>query len=67
MVSGIIIPMTARVEILMSSSGVRGGVFMVLLDLGHTRCLFSPEVVEMLGMRLRRLRQPMAFSSWMAP
>lgn len=61
MVSGTILPMTATVVILMSSSGVRG-TLTALLDSGCTRCLLSPQVVEKLGMRLRKLQRPMASS-----
>lgn len=56
MVSGITIPMTARVEILGSSSSVKG-ILMALW--GYTRYLVSPQVVAKLGMKLRK---PTAFS-----
>lgn len=49
MVSGTIIPVKARVEITVASSG-RKGLLAVLLDSG---C--SPGVVRKLGMRLREL------------
>lgn len=47
MVSGTIIPMTARVEIQVPSSGVRG-VFMALLDSRCTQCLISLRTVQKL-------------------
>lgn len=52
--------MMTRVEIVVSSLGVKG-VLMALLDLVYTRCVISSQVAEKLGIRLRKLRQPMAF------
>lgn len=52
--------MMARVEIVVSS-GLKG-VLMALFDSGCMRCVISPQVVEKLGKKLRKLRQPMAFS-----
>lgn len=45
MVSGIIIPMTARAEISVSSSAVKG-ILMALWDSGCIRYLVSPQVVK---------------------
>lgn len=61
MASGLIIPMTARVKVTIISLGSKG-TLIVLLDLGCTRCLVSPQVVEKLGLRLRKLKKPTAFS-----
>lgn len=64
-VSGPIIPMTVRIKIrikiTVASSG-SNGILMTLLDSGCTKFLISPQVVEKLGMRLRKLESPMAFS-----
>lgn len=52
--------MTARVEISVSSSAVKG-ILMALWDSGCIRNLVSPQVVEKLWMRLGKLRKPIAF------
>lgn len=57
MLNGPITPITARI----SSLGVKW-VLTALLDLGCIRFLVSPQEVEKLGMRLRKLRKPIAFS-----
>lgn len=61
MVSGPIIPMTARVKVMMASLGSKE-ILLALLDSGCTRFLVSPQLIEKLGMRLRKLKNPIAFS-----
>lgn len=51
-----IIPMTSQVEITMTL-GFKG-ILMALLDSACTRSLVNPQVVEKLGMRLRKLKRP---------
>lgn len=55
--------MTARVGIMVLSSGVRGTIT-ALLELGYTWCVVSPQVVEKLGLRLRKLSQSWSFPNW---
>lgn len=62
MVSGTITPLTAQGEVVVpSQSGARGGGFMALLYLGCTQCLISLKTVDLLGLRLKRLKHPMKF------
>lgn len=49
-------PITIPVELTVPSLGA-----MAVLDLGCTRCVVSPEVVEKLGLRFRQLMVPIAF------
>lgn len=60
MVSSTISLMTARVETLVPCSGVKD-TLMSLLDPGCTQYLISLPTVEKLGLRLRKLRQPMGY------
>lgn len=55
MVNDTIIPMTARMEILVPYSGVNGTIT-PLLDSGCIRCIISLLTLEKLGLRLRKLR-----------
>lgn len=55
--------MTARVGIMVLSLGVRGTIT-ALLESGYTQCVVSPQVVEKLALRLRKLRQSWRFPYW---
>lgn len=61
MVSGTIIPMMARMEILVSSLGAKGSSHCPI-GLRVHEVFDLPQRAERLGMRLRNLGQPMAFS-----
>lgn len=57
MVSGIINPFSAQVEVVVPHLGVKG-VVKALIDSGCTRCLVSLQMVWKLGLRVKKLRQP---------
>lgn len=60
MVSGPVKPFAAKVDIVASRSGARG-VVKALINSGCTRCLISQPTVRNLGLRVRKLKQPMKF------
>lgn len=53
--------MAAWIEIVVPFLGAKEAI-MALLDSGCTHCMINTQVVEKPGLRLRKLRQPMAFS-----
>lgn len=59
-------PVTVLIKLMVHSLGHKGNL-VALLDLGCTRCLVNPAVIEKLGMRLRQLKSAhKSFASWMA-
>lgn len=56
----LVIPVTILVELVVPSPGHKENL-VALLDLGCTRCLINPALVEKLGLRLKQLKVPMAF------
>lgn len=66
LVSQPVIPVTILVELVVPSPGHKENL-VALLDLGCTRWLINPALVEKLGLRLKQLKVPMAFfASWIA-